>query len=61
LLSLVKRGLADADVAQDLVDADIAKPVAVKPANGRIDQPLPRWAAHRSTRCTSSKPKVYHK
>ena len=39
---LVERGLADADVGQHLVEADVAKAVAVEPRDGGFDEAVAR-------------------
>ena len=43
LKMLVEGRLADPHVRENLIDPDIAKTVAVKAANGRIDEPLSSW------------------
>ena len=45
---LVKRRLADAHIGQNLVDPDVAKAVAVKPPDGRLDQPLTCCCSHKT-------------
>src|SRR5262249_2933400 len=43
---LVERRFADADVRQNLVDADVSKAVAIEAPGGRVDQPLARLGWH---------------
>ena len=62
---LVESRLADADIGQDLIDTYAAKAVAVKTANGCVDQPLAsgRWHYLQGIRVrfTASQPLVDHK
>ena len=46
---LVERRLADADVRQHLVDADVAKSVAVKTPAGGLDQAVSSCGRHRNS------------
>src|SRR3954471_9002602 len=62
---LVKSGLANTHVGQNLVDAHATKAIAIKTANGRVNQVLARgrFQWHRMApgrRLTTSQPKVYH-
>jgi hypothetical protein len=45
---LVECGLADADVGQNLIDADVPEAIAVKARHSRLDEPLAsvRWHAN---------------
>ena len=60
---LVESCLADADIRQNLIDSHVAKPVAVKTANGCLDEPLSSGRLHdfagKRDRFTASQPRVY--
>src|SRR5262249_41018379 len=58
---LVERRLADPHVRQDLIDSDIAKPVAIKAPDGPFDEPLSGCRRHRNRSRKAKTPQVYLK
>ena len=52
---LVESRLADPDVGENLIEADVSEAVAVEAAEGRIDQALAGWGAHVGSRIAPSR------